>query len=307
MMPFKKVNKMKLSIVTPILNEEKRLKPFIERIANQTVPPEMIFVDGGSKDGTLGIIRSYQKKHKNIKIIPETGDVRNIGNARNVGYSHATGDVACSFDIDFILEKDFTEKVVREFEKHPKYGIIRFMDAQVKPKFVSTTQKAFYYRDNARWMAKPYTYILKRELIPKTDVTVSYGEDKLMQIEIKRAMDKLGYFKSDVTLTYEIRGYPFSLMDVWKRYRWYGRTGITYYNKTKDSAHLMKMVLAVLSIPFFPLMIIPAGRGFYCWTKIAKDYPAGIITMPLIESIAFPAMAVGFWMQLLKGSKKTGH
>ena len=46
---------MKLSIVIPVYNEQARLGDCIKYLESQTVKPEVIFVDGGSRDNTVGV------------------------------------------------------------------------------------------------------------------------------------------------------------------------------------------------------------------------------------------------------------
>ena len=112
---------------------------------------------------------------------------------------------------------------------------------------------------------------------------------------------------TSLTLNFSILG-PKNFKEIWNRYRWYGRTGMFYYKKSKDKIHLFKMILAILSIPLFPLVIIPMIRGLIYSFNVFKEYPQGVILIPLIEAISFPAMAFGFYEYLLgKSKKKGGH
>ena len=62
-----------ISIIYPVFNEEKRLrKTFLDIIkfgkSNQFLKKEYIFVNDGSSDQTLSIIKNEFKNNKNIKV-----------------------------------------------------------------------------------------------------------------------------------------------------------------------------------------------------------------------------------------------
>jgi glycosyltransferase involved in cell wall biosynthesis len=64
---------MKLSIVIPVYNEQARLSDCIKYLEGQTVKPEVIFVDGGSRDNTVGAIKEAMKNNKNFRLAAEKG------------------------------------------------------------------------------------------------------------------------------------------------------------------------------------------------------------------------------------------
>ena len=57
---------MKLSIVTVTYNSEKTLSDTLNSVLSQTFKNiEHIFVDGGSKDSTVDLLKKYPQKSKN--------------------------------------------------------------------------------------------------------------------------------------------------------------------------------------------------------------------------------------------------
>ena len=79
-----------LSVVMPVFNHEKFVGEAIESVLNQTYKNlELIIIDDGSSDGSINIIKSYEKDSR-IKFIAQ----ENAGahNAINRGTGISTGE-----------------------------------------------------------------------------------------------------------------------------------------------------------------------------------------------------------------------
>lgn len=93
----------KISIVVPCYNEEESLPIFydeVEKIVRKMkVNIEYLFVNDGSKDNTLKIIRFLAKKDKRVRYISFS---RNFGKEAAIlaGLEHATGDYITTMDAD---------------------------------------------------------------------------------------------------------------------------------------------------------------------------------------------------------------
>ena len=91
---------MKLSIVIPAYNEERRIKPsicqvlsFIQKLDRET---EIIVVNDGSRDKTAEILESFEDTIRIINVYPNKGK----GNAVKEGMLAATGDFVLFMDVD---------------------------------------------------------------------------------------------------------------------------------------------------------------------------------------------------------------
>jgi len=103
---------MKISVVIPTYNEKGVFEDCIESLGNQTYPDfEIIVVDDGSSDGTLEILSNLQKNIPDLNFFKQKHG--GAGAARNLGASHASGDILVFVDADMTFDKDFLETLVK--------------------------------------------------------------------------------------------------------------------------------------------------------------------------------------------------
>jgi glycosyltransferase involved in cell wall biosynthesis len=80
----------RITLVTPVYNGERYLEETILSILHQGYPNLEYFIeDGGSTDGTLEIIRKYERQLSGWTSEPDNG----MYNALNRGFAHATGEI----------------------------------------------------------------------------------------------------------------------------------------------------------------------------------------------------------------------
>jgi len=105
----------------------KTLPDAIESILCQDYPHELmqvVFVDDGSDDETLSVIKSYVPK-MDVKVEVFHHKWRGLGYTRNVVVANAEGDFILWVDGDMAFSKDFMSKLVKFIEQHPKSGIVK--------------------------------------------------------------------------------------------------------------------------------------------------------------------------------------
>ncbi|MDO5393665.1 MAG: glycosyltransferase family 2 protein [Mycoplasmatota bacterium] len=98
------MSKEKISVIVPCYNEEEVLPIFyeeIDRVSKEMhkVDFEFLFINDGSKDKTLNILRELAKKDKRVRYISFS---RNFGKEAGMyaGLSNATGDYVAIMDAD---------------------------------------------------------------------------------------------------------------------------------------------------------------------------------------------------------------
>lgn len=94
---------MDISVIIPVFNEEKNVKPLYEQILDSMermgVSFEIIFIDDGSIDNTFKILRDIHNKDKRLKVIRFR---KNFGQtaAISAGFDYSKGNIIITLDGD---------------------------------------------------------------------------------------------------------------------------------------------------------------------------------------------------------------
>src|SRR3989344_8314338 len=129
---------MKVSVCITTLNEEKCIGKLLESLINQTKrPSEIVITDAGSIDGTIEIIRRFQKKYRIMKLLVEKGISRAKG--RNLSVEIAKNDIIAMTDAGCVAKKNWLKNLVQPFN-NPEVDIVAGFYNMTGATFV---QKAF--------------------------------------------------------------------------------------------------------------------------------------------------------------------
>ncbi len=102
---------MKVTVIIPTYNEEETINKCLESLCEQTYKKiEVIVVDDGSIDNTLSIVGDLRFKKYDLRIFEQKH--KGPGEARNLGATHAKGEILVFVDADMTFERDFIEKLV---------------------------------------------------------------------------------------------------------------------------------------------------------------------------------------------------
>lgn len=118
-----------ISIVIPAYNEEESLHalfaelyPVMKAMGRSF---EIIFINDGSRDSTLGILYDFYKEHKEVRVLDLNG---NFGQhmAIMAGFEHARGDKIITLDADLQNPPDELPRIVAEMDAgHDVVGTYR--------------------------------------------------------------------------------------------------------------------------------------------------------------------------------------
>ncbi len=107
----------RLSVVVPAYNEEACIPAFVGAIRGLGLenPLEIVFVDDGSTDGTLGAVKAEAAKDARIRYVSFS---RNFGKeaALFAGLRHATGDLVVTMDADLQHDPSHLAEMIRAVE-----------------------------------------------------------------------------------------------------------------------------------------------------------------------------------------------
>jgi len=131
-------NRIHLSIVVPMFNEEENVKRLYTRIAEICdgirKPYEIVFVDDGSTDRTFNQLRETHLADKRVKVIKLR---RNFGQtpAMSAGLDYANGEVVVTMDGD--LQNDPADIMLLLGKIEEGYDVVSGWRADRKDKFLS--------------------------------------------------------------------------------------------------------------------------------------------------------------------------
>lgn len=123
-----------VTIITVSYNSENTISDTIESVLNQSYSNiEYIIVDGGSKDKTINIVKSYidKFKDKNISFNWISEHDKGIADAWNKGIAISKGDIIGILNSDDWYEKDAVNKAVKVLDTDNaeiSYGICQRVD-----------------------------------------------------------------------------------------------------------------------------------------------------------------------------------
>lgn len=138
---------MKLSLVAPCYNEEGNVRLFCEEARKilAGVEYEIVFINDGSKDGTLKVLKElYAEKKDNLKIINFS---RNFGKEAGLyaGLQHASGDYVVIIDTDMQQPIEVAREMMEFLEEHEEYDEVAAYQEQRKEGRIMTAFKSAFY------------------------------------------------------------------------------------------------------------------------------------------------------------------
>ena len=184
-----------VSVICLCYNHARFLREALDSVMQQTYPNlEILVVDDASTDNSATLLKQYQEKHPEIKLILHA---QNTGNCQafNEAFALSTGDYIIDFATDDVLLPNRISEQVRAFTQLDKtYGVI-YTDAELideESRFIRN-----FYRRNAKGEV--------REELPRGDVfaailsrTFLCPPTTIFRREVYAALN--GY---DATLAYE--------------------------------------------------------------------------------------------------------
>lgn len=135
---------MKISIITPSYNQAQFLEQTIDSVHSQGVPVEHIVIDGGSTDGSVDILKKYDKHLSHWESAPDRGQ----SHAINKGLKHATGDVINWLNSDDYLQPEALKVIAAHFEDPSVFALCGRSNIIQGDQVIRQTQGTDVYENN---------------------------------------------------------------------------------------------------------------------------------------------------------------
>ena len=192
--------KPKISVILPVYNAEKYLSSTLDSVLSGSFSDfEVIAVNDGSTDGSLGILNSYAERDNRIKII----DKQNTGvsDTRNVAIEAAEGDYLAFLDADDIYSPEYLEKMyTAATEKGADVTVCGYTtfrgDAPVFPDSQGKEAKPVTVKEllDTGLMTPLGVKLVKRRIVIdngiKFDTELAFGEDLFFSWKVCIASEK---------------------------------------------------------------------------------------------------------------------
>ncbi len=170
-----------ISIIVPVYNVEEYLRECLDSILCQTLEDlQILCVNDGSSDGSLGILREYEKKDSRIEIIdqPNAG----VSAARNTGLKQARGRYTLFVDSDDTIDRTLCERAGEKatvtgadmtffyFQRAENAGPSSIFRSLPTEEMVSPDQKIAVARFGFPWLK-----LYRTDLLTKNDIVFPEG------------------------------------------------------------------------------------------------------------------------------------
>lgn len=308
---------IKVSLITTERNEKDSIAEFMESVLTQTQrPDEIIIADGGSTDGTLGIIEGFIKKGMPIKLINAPGN-RSVG--RNAATKAARNEYIAVTDVGSRLDKDWLKNIAKPFRDNH--------NAMVVSGFFLPDPKTFFEKVSATLMLAPndkidlstwlpssrsfaYTKTAWRKVGGYPEYT-NFNEDTPFCLALKKAGFK---FEDGLDAIVYWRPRP-NLREFYRQYYYYAlgdaldKLELWHFSKL-TLKYLIVLALGgflifihwLISILVIGVFLLTLARRIYRpWRKIPGIKSFLLMSVLLVTFDI--SQIFGYWTGMIKGSK----
>ena len=241
------MNYPKISVVVPSYNQDRFIEATLLSVINQKYPNlELIVIDGGSSDNSVGIISKYEHLISYWISEPDGGQTDGLIK----GFNRATGEIWCWLNSDDLHTSSTLAEVSKYFIDHPQvnavFGDTVWIDEQGD---LLRVQKEIPF-NRFLWMYT-YNYIPGMSMFWRRDL---YKKSGGLNPEFDLAMD------ADLWIRFADVGRIEHVRAIWSQMRFYSqqknrrlrdksnkedlKIRSRYWNSSTPSFHRAKMFLA---------------------------------------------------------------
>lgn len=136
-----------LSVVMPVYNVEAYLRECLDSVLTQSLRHlEVIAVDDGSTDGSLAVLREFERRDARVRVLTQPNSGQGI--ARNLGVEHARGEFLAFIDSDDTIPPGSFEHMVQTLQRTGSDFCVGSVRRLRHRQFIRTTwQRTVHQRD----------------------------------------------------------------------------------------------------------------------------------------------------------------
>ena len=282
----------KISVVVPMYYEEEvakecytRLKNVLEKIENYNY--EIIFINDGSKDKTLEILKEIAKENKNVKIISFS---RNFGHqcAVTAGLRYVTGDAIVIIDADLQDPPELIPEMIKLWEEGNEVIYGKRKSREGESRFKLLTASMFYKTLNA----------LSDVEIPKDT-----GDFRLVDRKVVEVINSLPEHNKFLRGLFSWVGFKQKAYEYERKERYAGKTKYPLKKMLKlaqdgifsFSIKPLKIVgaMGILSVLISIMLFVYAVLSYaFDWNNLVPGWTSLMVTMTFIGGM----ILISLWM-----------
>ena len=299
---------MKISLIVPCYNEEESLNPFYEELNKVTADMpsydfEILFIDDGSKDKTLSILKDFAKNDERVKYISFS---KNFGKeaAMYAGFCNSTGDYTAVMDADMQDPPSLLKEMVEILEGGEYDSVATRRNTRSgEPKLRSFFAKMFY-----KIMGKASSVdivsgardfrLMKRDMV---DAIVSMCENNRFSKGIFGWIGFKTYWMSYDNVERVAGKTKWSFKKLFN----YSIDGIVGFSDIPLKFATFNAFLAYfLSIPALVMMIISLANGFGFDSGTTQWYTTLFVILVSVGTILLSISVIGKYISKIYGEVK---
>ena len=282
----------KISVVVPMYYEEEvakecytKLKNVLEKIENYNY--EIIFINDGSKDKTLEILKEIAEENKNVKIISFS---RNFGHqcAVTAGLRYVTGDAIVIIDADLQDPPELIPEMIKLWEEGNEVIYGKRKSREGESRFKLLTASMFYKTLNA----------LSDVEIPKDT-----GDFRLVDRKVVEVINSLPEHNKFLRGLFSWVGFKQKAYEYERKERYAGKTKYPLKKMLKlaqdgifsFSIKPLKIVgaMGILSVIISIMLFVYAVLSYaFDWNNLVPGWTSLMVTMTFIGGM----ILISLWM-----------